>query len=73
MLTNGSSITNSNLPVDQGWSSGTGSAGSRKTGSAGLKSADDILGGAVDGWEGGGLLSKVNNSMDVPTSFLILV
>lgn len=38
-----------NLPVDQGWSTGTGSVGSRSTGSAGPESADDILGGAVGG------------------------
>lgn len=35
------------LPVDQGQSSGTGSVGSRSTGSAGLESADDILGGTA--------------------------
>lgn len=53
MLTcvNTHSTTQTNLPVDQGWSSGTGS-----TGSAGPESADDILGGAVGGMGGGDLL-----------------
>lgn len=51
-----------NLPVDQRWSSGTGSAGSRTTGNAEAEQGD-ILGGAAEGR--GGRSQPDNTSQEV--------